>query len=132
MVTMKCQQNLGINSVKVAGNKIVSCDKTIRIWDLASGKQTALCTGHTTSVISVKVVGNKIVSWSADNTVRIGDISILNRLRTMNRKQTDAIYAYLKTAHGNNTKDHWQEIENLLNTSVEEEVINSSNCYLIN
>ena len=119
----------GVGSVCVAGNKIISgsYDNTIRVWNIQTGEQTAICNGHTDNVYSVCVAGNKIISGSFDNTIRVWNISLLNRLQSMNRKQTDAIYTYLKTAQGNNAKDHWEEIENILNASDEEEAINNLN-----
>ncbi|ETO14106.1 WD-40 repeat-containing protein [Reticulomyxa filosa] len=69
-----------INAVQYSpdGSKIVSCskDKTIRVWDVASGQQLQLLEGHSDSVSTVQYSrdGTKFVSCSADKTIRIWDI----------------------------------------------------------
>ncbi len=50
-----------------------SADKTVRVWDLASGRCEATLEGHGGYVTSVAVSpdGKRVVSGSADNTVRV-------------------------------------------------------------
>jgi WD40 repeat protein len=56
-----------------------SGDNTVRVWELATGKEVRRFTGHENSVYSVAVTpdGQYVVSGSWDNTVRvwyIGDL----------------------------------------------------------
>ncbi|ETO17126.1 WD-40 repeat protein, partial [Reticulomyxa filosa] len=61
------------------GNRIASCssDKTIRVWDVSSGKQIQCLEGHSSSVTSVQFSsnGDKVVSGAKDNTIRLWDVS---------------------------------------------------------
>jgi hypothetical protein len=63
-------------SVALQGNTVVSGsdDKTVRVWDLQTGKQLQLLQGHTGWVTSVAMQGNTVVSGSCDNTVRVWDL----------------------------------------------------------
>ncbi|ETO03613.1 WD-40 repeat-containing protein [Reticulomyxa filosa] len=69
-----------VNTVKFSpdGTKIVSasCDKTIRIWDIRSGKEIKLLKGHSDIVNEAQFSpdGSTIVSCSKDNTIRLWDI----------------------------------------------------------
>jgi WD40 repeat protein len=55
----------------VSGSK----DKTVRLWDVASGAHLNTLEGHATSVNSVAFSpdGTRVVSGSKDNTVRLWD-----------------------------------------------------------
>src|ERR1700716_2600415 len=76
-----------LNSVAVTpdGTRIVSgsWDRTIRVWDLATGAPLGeALTGHTHRVSSVAVTpdGTRIVSGSYDGTVRVWDLATGERL----------------------------------------------------
>ncbi len=53
-----------------------SRDKTIRLWDVATGKQTAVLEGHTSLGISVSFSPDgRTIAWgSGDNTIRLWDV----------------------------------------------------------
>ncbi len=70
------------------GKKIVSGsrDKTIRIWDLETGKELKVLSGHTDAVYSVAITpnGKQIVSaGSGDKTVRIWDLDTGQQLKVL-------------------------------------------------
>ena len=76
--TEHCIQNGSIvNSVAFSpeGRRVVSgsIDKTVRIWNTATGEVKAELKGHTNDVNSVAFAqdGSQVVSGSDDNTVRI-------------------------------------------------------------
>jgi formylglycine-generating enzyme required for sulfatase activity len=54
-----------------------SSDKTIKIWDATSGKETLTLKGHTSGVHSVAFSpdGRSIASGSSDDTIKIWDVS---------------------------------------------------------
>ncbi|ETO05742.1 WD-40 repeat protein [Reticulomyxa filosa] len=60
------------------GRRIVSSsfDKTVRVWDVASGKQIQTFKGHIDNVLHAEFSpdGHNIVSCSQDNTIRLWDI----------------------------------------------------------
>ncbi|MBN1414353.1 MAG: WD40 repeat domain-containing protein [Bacteroidales bacterium] len=58
---------------KVTGG---SFGKTIRVWDVITGKETVLLEGHEKSTLPVcfSPSGNRIISGSLDNTVRLWDV----------------------------------------------------------
>lgn len=60
-------------------------DKTVKLWDLASGKEIAILTGHSESVISVAFSpnGGCLASGSLDNTVKIWDVTTGKEITTL-------------------------------------------------
>src|SRR5437016_4453976 len=62
-----------------------SDDRTVRIWDAASGKETAKLVGHTGAIwaLAVSPTGEHILSASADGTARIWDASTGLELRVL-------------------------------------------------
>jgi WD40 repeat protein len=68
------------------GQKVVSggSDKTIKVWDLATGQCLATFEGHTDIVYGVTVTpdGKYIVSGSKDNTLKLWDLALGECLRT--------------------------------------------------
>ncbi len=57
-----------------------SWDASVKIWDLKSGNQILTLNGHYCFVFSVAICTNnkKIVTCSADETVKLWNINIIN------------------------------------------------------
>jgi len=74
----------GVRSIVASsdGNTIFSCsnDKSIKIWDLKSGKLLQTLTGHSASLssIAVSLDGTTIVSGSDDYTIKVWIIILEN------------------------------------------------------
>ncbi|ETO33355.1 WD-40 repeat protein [Reticulomyxa filosa] len=70
-----------VSSVRFSADcrKIVSasCDHTVRIWDVLSGKQLQIFIGHTDFVIAARFSPDEhtVVSCSGDGTIRLWDIN---------------------------------------------------------
>jgi WD40 repeat protein len=62
-----------------------SGDKTVRVWDAATGRQLRTLNGHSKSVYGVAYSpdGAAIASASGDKTVRIWDAATGRQLRTL-------------------------------------------------
>jgi WD40 repeat protein len=60
-------------------------DKTVRLWDAASGKEIRTLSGHTSSVASVAFSpdGNTLASGSGDNTIKLWDVASGKVIRTL-------------------------------------------------
>jgi hypothetical protein len=77
-------RNRKLNNVAFSpdGERIASGseDKTVRLWDVNSGKEIAPFKGHESSVWSVAFSpdGNRIASGSDDKTVRIWRFDLIN------------------------------------------------------
>ena len=69
------------------GRQVVSGsdDKTLRVWDLASGETVRTLSGHTGAVWAVAVTpdGRQAVSGSEDNTLRVWDLASGETVRTL-------------------------------------------------
>ncbi|KCZ79460.1 hypothetical protein H312_03152 [Anncaliia algerae PRA339] len=52
-----------------------SIDKTVKLWDITSGKCELTLNGHTATVRTVKIVEDRIISGGRDGTIRIWDLS---------------------------------------------------------
>jgi WD40 repeat protein len=70
-----------VNAVAYApGGKVVasaSLDRTVRLWDAASGKQLHVLAGHTEAVIGIAFSpdGKRLASTGIDGTVRLWDVA---------------------------------------------------------
>jgi WD40 repeat protein len=55
-----------------------SRDKTVKVWDAATGQETITLREHTDAVTSVafSADGKRIVSASADKTIKVWDASV--------------------------------------------------------
>ena len=76
------------------GNTLASGseDKTIRLWDVRSGKELRRLEGHTGSVTSVAFApdGRTLVTGSEDNTIRLWDVATGKELRRL-EGHTDSV-----------------------------------------
>jgi hypothetical protein len=78
-----------VNSVAFSpdGRRIASCsaDMTVKIWDVATGKEIATCKGHTMYIGSVAFSpdGRRIASGSKDKTVKIWDAANAREITTL-------------------------------------------------
>ncbi|MGC1878122.1 MAG: F-box/WD40 repeat-containing protein, partial [Rhabdochlamydiaceae bacterium] len=74
-----------VNSILVFGDKLISAssDRTIKIWDLSSGKVLQTLEGHQRWVNSILVDRDKLISASSDCTIKIWDLSSGKVLQTL-------------------------------------------------
>jgi len=68
-----------------------SGDKTLRVWDMDSGRCKQVIKGHTGEVFCVKFIRNTIVSGAADKTLRLWDLESSECLKIM--AHPEAVYA---------------------------------------
>ncbi|MGC2594703.1 MAG: hypothetical protein WA347_00305, partial [Rhabdochlamydiaceae bacterium] len=78
-----------VNSILVDRDKLISAsdDRTIKIWDLSSGKVLQTLEAHRDTVSSILVVGDKLISASDDRTIKIWDLSSGKALQTLEGHQ---------------------------------------------
>ena len=67
--------NAAVNAIQIHQDQIASAsgDRTVKIWDIHSGKCIQTLQGHTKGIACVQFDGRRVVSGSSDNTVRIYD-----------------------------------------------------------
>jgi F-box and WD-40 domain protein 1/11 len=67
--------NAAVNAVQIHDNTIVSAsgDRTVKAWDILTGKCIKNYSGHNKGIACVQFDGRRVVSGSSDNTVRIFD-----------------------------------------------------------
>ena len=76
-------------------------DQTLKIWNLASGKELHTPTGHSSGInsITVTVDGRRAVSASDDGTLKVWDLSSGAELRTL-AGHTDGVNGVALTSDG--------------------------------
>ena len=77
--------NASIRSVAVSGNYCItgSLDKTIKVWNLATGELKQTFSGHSAAVTSVAIGGDKIVSSGGDSTIKVWSLATGELERTL-------------------------------------------------
>jgi len=58
-----------------------SKDKTIKVWDLATGECKCTLTGHTAAVHSLQIFEKTLVSASLDHSIRVWDLKSIHSQR---------------------------------------------------
>lgn len=85
------------------GKQAVSAsrDKTLKLWDLATGTELATLTGHRDSVNAVAIApnGKQAVSASYDKTLKLWDLATGTELVTLTR-HSDSVWAVAITPDG--------------------------------
>lgn len=64
-----------VNAVHIYGDELASAsgDREVKVFNLRTGIDTALCKGHNKGIACVQYDGTRIVSGSSDDTIRIFD-----------------------------------------------------------
>ena len=94
-----------VNAVAVTpdGRHVVSGsdDKTLRVWDLATGETKTTLKGHSNRVNAVAVTadGRHVVSGSDDKTLRVWDLAT-GKTKTTLKGHTRSVYAVAVTPDG--------------------------------
>src|SRR5271165_3014461 len=74
-------------AVTAGGQRAVSAskDKTLKVWDLARGREPCTLSGHSNEVTSVSMTpdGQRAVSASADKTLKVWELGSGRELRTL-------------------------------------------------
>jgi WD40 repeat protein len=94
-----------VNAVAVTadGKRAISgsIDKTLKVWDLTTGKEQFTLKGHTSSVKAVAVTadGKRAISGSYDKTLKVWDLTTRKEQFTLNG-HTSSVNAVAVTADG--------------------------------
>ncbi len=102
--TLKGHKNIVVPVAITADNRRVisgSNDKTVRVWDVESGKCLSILKGHTNYVggVAVTADGRRIVSSSRDNTMRVWDAEY-GKCLVILEGHTDTVKGVAVTADG--------------------------------
>jgi hypothetical protein len=78
-----------------------SLDKTIKVWNLSTGKEIRTLTGHTDAVWSVALSadGQTLVSGGLDQTIKVWNLSTGKEIRTLTG-HTDAVWGVVLSTYG--------------------------------
>ncbi|MEL6438181.1 MAG: NB-ARC domain-containing protein [Cyanobacteria bacterium J06621_8] len=87
-------QNCSASTLKKSGKRVLasgSADKTIKIWDVSTGKVIKTLQGHEAAVRSIIFAsdGQTIASGSDDGTIRIWDIDTGRNLKILREHQAE-------------------------------------------
>ncbi|MFM6513044.1 MAG: protein kinase, partial [Microcystis panniformis] len=91
-----------------------SSDKTIKIWEVATGKELRTLTGHSGVVLSVAYSpdGRYLASGSQDKTIKIWEVATGKELRTLTSGVESVVYSpdgrYLASGSGDKTIKIWR------------------------
>ncbi|MFN6275813.1 MAG: protein kinase domain-containing protein [Microcystis sp.] len=94
-----------------------SWDKTIKIWEVATGKQLRTLTGHSdwVNLVVYSPDGRYLASGSYDKTIKIWEVATGKQLRTLNGHSDwvkSVVYSpdgrYLASGDGDNTIKIWE------------------------
>jgi WD40 repeat protein len=125
LLTLKGHKDVVHDVAWLAGGKLLataSADRTVRVWDAASGKLLHTLSGHSGPVLALAVSpdGKLLCSGGADQTIRVWDTATWKPLRSLNnhlgpvhrlafRPGTDPdTPASLASAGGDSTVRLWQ------------------------
>ena len=90
-------------AVTADGKRAVSAswDKTLKVWDLETGRALRTLRGHSDSVTGVAVTadGKRAVSASWDKTLKVWDLETGRAVRTL-EGHSDFVYGVAVTADG--------------------------------
>ncbi|ERN41363.1 WD40 repeat-containing protein [Rubidibacter lacunae KORDI 51-2] len=95
-----------VNAVVVTpdGQRVVSTsnDRTLKVWDLESGRELLTLTGHDAAVNAVVVTpdGQRVVSGSFDCTLKIWNLESGRELQTLIEHNTGSVWAVAVTLDG--------------------------------
>jgi WD40 repeat protein len=126
--TIAGHDDLAYECVWLSGDKLLataSADRSVRIWDVVSGAETARLAGHSGPVLALALSpdGKLLCSGSADQTIRVWDTATWQLVRAMTnhlgpvhgvafrepaRADGESRPPYLASAGGDGTVRIWQ------------------------